>query len=114
MQVVIIVNIIVSIGLFLGGSVMKKYAKSPADYTIGFRTKASMASEDAWYFANNRCGGAWTVIGIAALLITIAAVFAVTGDKASGIAQCVVMVLQVAAASAAVTSTELILRQKFN
>ena len=114
MQVVIIVNIIVSIGLFLGGIVMKKYAKSPADYTIGFRTKASTASEDAWYFANNRCGGAWAVIGIAALVITIAAVFAVTGDRSAGIVQLVIMVLQVAAASVSVTTTELMLRSKFN
>lgn len=75
MNIVIIVNIIVSLGIMLGGICMKKYADAPADYSIGFRTSRAMANSKAWSFANKKCGSAWTFIGIVSFALTVAAVF---------------------------------------
>ena len=75
MDVVIIVNIIVSLSIMLGGLCMKKYADNTEDHSIGFKTARAMANNDTWRFANSKCGNIWSIIGIAAFVLTIACLF---------------------------------------
>ncbi len=75
MDVVIIVNIIVSLSIMLGGLCMKKYADNTEDHSIGFKTARAMANNDTWRFANSKCGNIWSIIGLAALALTIACLF---------------------------------------
>jgi len=75
MNVVTIVNVIVSLGIMLGGICMKKSADAPADYSIGFRTSRAMSNSKAWSFANKKCGSAWLIIGSICFISTVAAAF---------------------------------------
>lgn len=44
----------------------------------GYRTKRSVASEEAWKFANRYCGNMWIKCGIAAILPSLVAAFLFT------------------------------------
>lgn len=93
MNIVIIVNIIASIAILLGGLCMKKYAVSHADYSIGYRSARSMSGEDAWQFANRTCGIAWIISGIIAFILTIAALFIIQNDGVLCVVQTAVLIL---------------------
>ena len=96
---------------------MKKYASSPVDYTIGFKTKRSMASKEAWYFANNKCGSKWLAIGAAGFVLTLAAFFVIQPDLSSisgDHAQFFLLILQSAAIIFSLILTENQLKKKFN
>lgn len=70
MSIVIIVNIILSVSLLLGGLCMKKIAVSPGDHSIGFKTKRAVQNDDAWYYANTKSGIVWIIVGIAGFVLT--------------------------------------------
>ena len=109
-MVIIIVNFIGAAAILLGGAVMLKYAESHADYSIGFRTRRAMSSEEAWRFANRSCGIAWLIIGaVCALLTTAALVFA----RDSAYAQIGVLILLTASVMLSATATEIRLKHKF-
>lgn len=110
MNVVIIVNIITSLGIMLGGICMKKYADNTADHSIGFKTSRAMASSDSWRFANEKCGTAWTVIGAVCLVMAVAAVFLFSDDSLAHIA---VLILLTAAAIISAAWVEMQLKNKF-
>ena len=74
-MVLIIVNVIVSLAMLIGGFCMRRVADVPGDHTIGFRTARAMADDDAWSFANKRCGMYWLIIGAAGASLTAAAIF---------------------------------------
>lgn len=117
MEIIIIVNLITSLTILLGGCCMKKYASSPVDYTIGFKTKRSIASKEAWYFANNKCGSIWLAIGAAGFVLTLAAFFVIQPDLSSisgDHAQFFLLILQSAAIIFSLILTENQLKKKFN
>ena len=108
MSIVLIVNIIMSLAIALGGLCMKKYA-SWDDRSIGFRTKAAMSDQKSWSFANQKCGTLWLCSGIFFFLLTIAAaVFIQTNisDRMSGWVQIALLILQIAAAAISVVVVE--------
>ena len=75
MNIVIIVNIIVSLTILLGGLIMKQYANNPIDRSIGFRTKKALSNDETWKVANKKCGGAWIIIGNVCFVLTLASIF---------------------------------------
>ena len=93
MSILIIVNIISSLAILLGGLCMKKYAVSHADYSIGYRSARAMSGEDAWRFANHTCGIAWIISGITTFILTIAALFIIRNDGVLCAVQTAVLIL---------------------
>ena len=75
MNIVIIVNIIVSLTILLGGLIMKQYANNPIDRSIGFRTKKALSNDETWKVANKKCGGAWIIIGTVCFVLTLESIF---------------------------------------
>lgn len=114
MDVLMIVNIIVSLGVSLGGYCMIKYAKSAIDFSIGFRTKRAMSSEEAWHFANDRCGKAWSIIGIFSFVFTIVSVFLSKSDASEAAFQLAILLFQIAAIVVSIIMTECQLKRKFS
>ncbi|WP_295075816.1 SdpI family protein [Ruminococcus sp.] len=108
MNVVIIVNIITSLGIMLGGLCMRKYAKTPLDHSIGFRTVRALSSDEAWRFANEKCGMAWTVIGAVCFVLSVAAVFLFSDNSPAHIA---VLIILTAAAVLSAAWVEIQLRK---
>lgn len=114
MDILMIVNIIVSLGVLLGGYCMVKYAKSAIDYSIGFRTKRAMSSEEAWHFANYRCGRIWSITGIVSFVFTIVSVFLAEGDTSGAVVQLAILLFQIAAIIVSIVMTECQLKRKFS
>ena len=113
MDIIIIVNIICSLGIVLGGLSMKKCSKSYEDFSIGFKTNRSMSSKEAWNFANQKCGGLWVIIGLVSFVLTIFAVF-IKNEKTESIVQTVLLVLQTIAVSLSIIAVELQLKRKYD
>lgn len=111
MEILIIVNIITSLSVLLGGICMKKYADSPADYSIGFRTRLAMSSPEAWSFANKKCGRLWIIIGIIGFIAAIDGTFTPFGY--TGYAELGVLILLILALIFSVISTEMHLKHDF-
>ncbi len=109
MNIIIIVNIIVSLGIILGGICMKKYAASPADKSIGYKTTRAVCNEKTWYYANNNCGKIWIITGIISFLLTLAALIFITGQKTAAVVQTSVLILMTVSViiSAAVIESKL-------
>ena len=109
MSVVIIVSIITSISIMLGGLCMKKYAKNTSDHSIGFRTARSLSSDEAWRFANEKCGGAWIIIGAVCFVMAVAAVFLFSADS---FAHSAVLIMLTAAALLSAVRVEMQLKSR--
>lgn len=63
-EIIFIVIIILPVAVTFGGIVLKQCAVSDIDNTIGYRTKRSMLSKEAWQFANGMCAKLWITGGI--------------------------------------------------
>ena len=117
MDIITLVNIISFLSLLLGGICMKKYASSPADHSIGYRTQRSMSSDNAWYAANKKCGDQWLIIGIAGFVLTIVSVLLIQpkiSSSAGSIIQFILLLLQISAVIFSFVSTEAELKKKFD
>jgi hypothetical protein len=113
MEVVVIVNVICSLSLILGGVCMKKYAKSTTDRSIGFRTQRSMSSQEAWSFANEKCGNLWIWTGAISFVICIIPFLILRDKTADGIIQVTLLILQTAATLVSAAVVEKQLKNKF-
>lgn len=69
--IILIVIIIIPLAVTFVGFILKQCADSDADNTVGYRTRRSMASKEAWQLANKMCSQLWITGGI------ITAVFSV-------------------------------------
>ena len=111
MIVVIIASIITSVSMILGGLCMKKYAGNTSDHSIDFRTARSLSSDEAWRFANEKCGIAWIIIGAVCLVMAAAAVFLFSTDSPAHLA---VLILLTAAALLSAVWAEIQLKNKYD
>lgn len=114
MVIIIIVNIITALTILLGGCCMKKYAVSHSDHSIGFRTERSVSSEEAWCFANQKCGRYWIILGAVGFILSIAALFIVRSENAEGIVQFILLILQTSAVIASMAAVEYQLKKREN
>jgi uncharacterized membrane protein len=113
MSVVIIVNIIVSVGIMLGGFCMRSYAVSPADYTIGFRTKRAMSNSEAWEYANKKCGILWIITGLNGVPLTLLSVFLMENERVLSFFQAALLVVITVSAVISAVAVEIQLKNKF-
>lgn len=117
MEIITIVNIITSLAIILGGLCMKKYADSPADYSIGYRTQRAMASKEAWFFANNKCGSLWGIIGsviFAAVIVSAIFIQPNISENAGNLLQPLLLILHITAVITSLAYTEKQLINKFD
>lgn len=53
------------------GIVFQKHAPKEINGFIGYRTRRSMQSQEAWDYANKRMGEIWLALGVILLVVTI-------------------------------------------
>lgn len=70
LEIIMILNIVISLSIFLGGYYLKFHIK-PDDTSVGFRTKNAQSSKETWIFANQSCGKLWLIVGITAFILSI-------------------------------------------
>ena len=53
------------------GIIFQKHAPKEINGFIGYRTRRSMQSQEAWDYANKRMGEIWLAVGVILLVVTI-------------------------------------------
>ena len=53
------------------GIIFQKHAPKALNGFIGYRTRRSMQSQEAWDYANKRMGEIWLALGVILLVVTI-------------------------------------------
>ena len=53
------------------GIIFQKHAPKENNGFIGYRTRRSMQSQEAWDYANKRMGEIWLALGVILLVVTI-------------------------------------------
>ena len=53
------------------GIIFQKHAPKEINGFIGYRTRRSMQSQEAWDYANERMGEIWLALGVILLVVTI-------------------------------------------
>ena len=96
MEIIFIINIVISFTVLLGGFFMKKYSSNDREMKYGFRTESAKSSFEAWNYANTACGKQWIIIGIVYLLLGIPAIFLMYYFKGDNVARALSLVYSVA------------------
>lgn len=76
-MILVIVSIILSFSLILGGFIMKLTANKPISETVGFRTHEAMINVVNWHYANSKCGILWMLVGAVSFAVNMLLTFAV-------------------------------------
>lgn len=79
LEIVIVVNVVISLAFLIGGYYLKEHTSPNVDAMVGFKTKRAMASTEAWRFANHRCGALLLIIGLLGFVMTAAAALFIPG-----------------------------------
>ena len=79
------------------GIVFQKHAPKEINGFIGYRTRRSMQSQEAWDYANKRMGEIWLALGVILLVVSIplTLLFAENGLTIAMIAQVVALILSI-------------------
>lgn len=116
-EIIYIVIIIIPVAVSFGGVMLIQCAKSDIDSTIGYRTRRSMASREAWILANNTCGKLWLTGGIISVIfsVTLPMIFSILKSNTAGLcAGIIILLLQTIALILSIVTTEKKLSNNFN
>lgn len=69
--IIFIVIIIIPLAVTFGGFILKQCSDSDVDSTVGYRTRRSMASKEAWKLANETCAKLWITGGIITTVLSV-------------------------------------------
>ncbi len=108
--------IIIPVVAIITGYIMKTRPPKEINNTVGYRTRRSKASQEAWDFANVYCGKNTFIYGIVSLPVSIVfyALLTVSVHWGELLAMLVVILLQtVTMTIAMIVSTEMKLKEKF-
>ena len=102
--------------MIIAGWLMWKHCPKEINNWIGYRTRRSMKSEDAWKFAHEYCGRLWWILGWAACLPLGLAIipFVICSYFTIGIAAAIIIGVQVLILTATMIPTEIALKKNFN
>ena len=114
MGILIIVNIVLSFAILLAGQEMRKRSRSFGDCSAGFRTKLSMASEEAWHYANYKCGMRWMFSGAIATFLTAMAVLRFHSRRGLCVVLVLLIIIQIGVAAFSAKAIEIELENKYN
>lgn len=65
-------NLIVPAIMIIGGWFLHRHPPKEINLAVGYRTRRSMKSIEAWRFANRKIGVLWKKTGLISLLATVA------------------------------------------
>ena len=87
----------VQILMLVIGIVFQKHAPKEINGFIGYRTRRSMQSHEAWDYANKRMGEIWLALGVILLVVSIplTLLFAENGLTIAMIAQVVALIVSI-------------------
>ena len=108
--------IIIPVVAIITGYIMKTRPPKEINNTVGYRTRRSKASQEAWDFANVYCGKNTFIYGIVSLPVSIVfyALLTVSVNWSELLAMLVVILVQtVTMTIAMIVSTEMKLKEKF-
>ena len=108
--------IIIPVVAIITGYIMKTRPPKEINNTVGYRTRRSKASQEAWDFANVYCGKNTFIYGIVSLPVSIVfyALLTVSVHWGKLLAMLVVILVQtVTMTIAMIVSTEMKLKEKF-
>lgn len=79
------------------GIIFQKHAPKEINGFIGYRTRRSMQSQEAWDYANKRMGEIWLALGMILLVVSIplTLLFAENGLTIAMIAQVVALIVSI-------------------
>ena len=66
-------NLIIPCIMAVSGWIISKHPPKKINYAIGYRTKRSMRSPEAWMFAQTKMGAIWKKVGAIMLIASSAA-----------------------------------------
>lgn len=116
-EIIFIIIIIIPVAIASGGFFLKYHTPSDINDIIGYRTKRSMSSKEAWFFANKSCGKLWLTGGIIAFIVSISLpfIFYITkGESAGSYVGIVILLLQIIAVIISVVTVEKQLDRNFD
>ena len=114
--IMFICGLLVPAAMIIAGRLMWKHCPKEINNWIGYRTKRSMKSEEAWKFAHEYCGKLWWILGWAAALPLglVIIPFIVSSDLIIGIVGATAVGVQVILLTATIIPTEIALKKNFN
>ena len=79
------------------GIIFQKHAPKEINGFLGYRTRRSMQSQEAWDYANKRMGEIWLALGVILLVVSIplTLLFAENGLTIAMIAQVVALIVSI-------------------
>ena len=116
METMMIVNVVISLSFLLGGVGMMGQGKKQINPVVGYRTKRSMASNEAWMLSNRKCGIMWLInggIGFVLTALSYLLMFKIS-DKVSFALQILILLLMTAGAVFSIIKTEKMLKDREN
>lgn len=116
MDVLIIIGsaLLVPVIIMIAGGVMKSNAVGEINYLLGYRTKRSMSSSEAWHFANELCGKIWLIGGLVMIPLTIIGMFISIRLAGLEAGVGIICMLQIAAMLLSLIPVESILKKNFD
>ncbi len=66
-----IVDLLIPSMMIVIGLIFRKWIPKNINYLIGYRTKRSMSSQDAWVYANHRFAALWLKMGCWLLTLVV-------------------------------------------
>lgn len=116
-EIIYIIVIIIPVAVLFGGVILIQCAESDIDSTVGYRTRRSMTSREAWFLANKTCGKLWITVGIIFVIfsLTVPMIFYVLVSDTAGVYTGIITLLfQTVALILSVVTTEKKLSDNFN
>lgn len=91
------------------GIVFQKHAPKEINGFLGYRTRRSMQSQEAWDYANKRMGEIWLALGVILLVVSIPLTLLFTENGLT-----IAMIAQVVALIVSIIPVEVELKAKFD
>lgn len=116
MDILLILSIVMTFAILLGGYYMKYQAPKDEQMKMGFRTEPAKASPEAWAYANRTCGTYWLIIGIIGFVMTEAVflIYGFIGDNWANVFAIITTAVICVGTSSACTAVIKELRSKFD
>ena len=112
----LLVSLLIPFTMIGFGSLFIKGVPKERNMAFGYRSTRSMQNEETWAFAHRHCGRLWRRMGLALLLLSLAAMLPMTGKDTEtlGIFACVLCLVQTVPLIASIFFTEAALKRRFD
>jgi len=104
--------LIIPILMVIGGAWMKFWPPKDRNSYVGYRTKASMKSQEAWDFAQQYCGKLWLGVGLVMLVVSALAYRFIKPLRNNSAVSILISVLQTALLCLTAVPVEKALKEK--